>query len=160
MLIMFSNGEGAIHTSDGVRIFYRAEGEGPITLLFVHGWGGNGSGPVWDPVLHRLSHGDLRLVSMDLRGHGRSEHTQLGFTTGRFAEDILEVADHLGAERFVVVGLQYERPMVAVAHLHQARPNFGSDFACSCCRCGHAVAARDGRRLDKPCKHSRELSRV
>ena len=95
MLSVFSNGEGAIHSSDGVSIFYRTEGEGPTTLLFVHGWGGNGSGPVWDPVLRRLNHGDLRLVTMDLRGHGRSEHTQHGFTTERFADDILEVADRV-----------------------------------------------------------------
>jgi pimeloyl-ACP methyl ester carboxylesterase len=103
MLSVFSNGEGAIHATDGTSIFYRKEGEGPTTLLFVHGWGGNGSGPVWDPLLRRLSHSNLRLVSMDLRGHGRSEHTQRGFTTERFAEDILEVADHVGATRFVLV---------------------------------------------------------
>jgi pimeloyl-ACP methyl ester carboxylesterase len=103
MLSVFSNGEGTIHTSDGVTIFFRTEGKGPTTLLFVHGWGGNGSGPLWDPLFRRLSHDDLRLVSMDLRGHGRSEHTAQGFTTERFAEDIVEVADHLGAHKFVVV---------------------------------------------------------
>ena len=103
MLSVFSDGENAIHTSDGVSLFYRTEGEGPTTLLFVHGWGGNGSGAVWDPVLHRLNHGGLRLVCMDLRGHGRSEHTRRGFTTERFAEDVLEVADHVDASRFILV---------------------------------------------------------
>ena len=39
MLSVFSNGEGAVHTSDGVTIFFRTEGKGPTTLLFVHGWG-------------------------------------------------------------------------------------------------------------------------
>ena len=103
MLSVYSDGENAIHTSDDVNIFYRTEGEGATTLLFVHGWGGNGSGAVWDPLLRRLNHSDLRLVSMDLRGHGRSEHTQSGFTTERFATDILEVADRVGAARFVLV---------------------------------------------------------
>jgi pimeloyl-ACP methyl ester carboxylesterase len=103
MLNVFSEGEGAIHTSDGVRIFFRTEGEGPTTLLFMHGWGGNGSGSLWDPVLRRLSHKDLRLILVDLRGHGRSEHTSQGFTTERFAEDILEVADHLGARKLILV---------------------------------------------------------
>ena len=103
MLSVFSYGESSVHTSDGVSLFYRAEGEGPTTLLFLHGWGGNGSGPVWDPLLQRLSHDNLRLVSMDLRGHGRSEHTERGFTTERFAQDVLEVADHAGAERFILV---------------------------------------------------------
>jgi pimeloyl-ACP methyl ester carboxylesterase len=103
MLRVFNDGENAMRSSDGVSLFYRTEGEGPTTLLFVHGWGGNGSGAVWDPVLHRLNHGNLRLVSMDLRGHGRSEHTKQGFTTERFADDILEVADQVGAARFVIV---------------------------------------------------------
>jgi pimeloyl-ACP methyl ester carboxylesterase len=103
MLSVFSDGENVVRTSDGVSIFYRAEGEGPTTLLFVHGWGGNGSGAVWDSVLHRLNHRDLRLVSMDLRGHGRSEHTEEGFTTERFADDILEVADQVGAAQFGIV---------------------------------------------------------
>src|ERR1035437_6174572 len=103
MLSVFSDGENAVRTSDGLSIFYRTEGEGPTALIFVHGWGGNGSGAVWDPVLHRLNHGNLRLVLIGLRGHGRSEHTKQGFTTERFADDILEVADHVGAERFVLI---------------------------------------------------------
>ena len=103
MLSVYSDGENAIHTSDDVNIFYRMEGRGATTLLFVHGWGGNGSGAVWDPLLRQLNHSDLRLVSMDLRGHGRSEHTQSGFTTERFAMDILEVADDVGAAQFVLV---------------------------------------------------------
>ena len=103
MLSVYSDGENAIHTSDDVNIFYRTEGKGTTTLLFVHGWGGNGSGAVWDPLLRQLNHSDLRLVLMDLRGHGRSEHTRSGFTTERFATDILEVADCVGAARFVTV---------------------------------------------------------
>ena len=103
MLSVYSDGENAIRTSDEVNIFYRTEGEGATTLLFVHGWGGNGSGAVWDPLFSHVNHGDLRLVAMDLRGHGRSEHIQSGFTTERFATDILEVADRVGAARFVLV---------------------------------------------------------
>ena len=103
MLSVYSDGENSIHTSDDVSIFYRTEGKGTTTLLFAHGWGGNGSGAVWDPLLRQLNQSDLRLVSMDLRGHGRSEHTQSGFTTERFATDIIEVADSVGADRFVLV---------------------------------------------------------
>lgn len=103
MLSVYSDGENAVRTSDDVSVFYRTEGEGATTLLFVHGWGGSGSGAAWDPLLRLLNHGDLRLVSMDLRGHGRSEHTESGFTTERFAADILEVADRVGADRFVLV---------------------------------------------------------
>jgi pimeloyl-ACP methyl ester carboxylesterase len=43
------------------------------------------------------------VVLADLRGHGRSDHTGDGFTTERFAEDMFEVADHVGAAELIVV---------------------------------------------------------
>jgi len=104
MLNVFSEGEGAVHTSDGVRIFYRTAGEGERTLLFMHGWGGSGSGSFWTPLLRHLDPENLRFVLVDLRGHGRSEHTRDGFTTERFAEDMFEVADHVGARELIPVG--------------------------------------------------------
>jgi 3-oxoadipate enol-lactonase len=103
MLNMFSKGEGVVRTSDGVRIFYRTEGEGQTTALFLHGWGGTGSGSFWSPVLRGLDRATLRSVTVDLRGHGRSDHTRHGFTTERFAQDLFEVADHLGARTFILV---------------------------------------------------------
>lgn len=102
MLNVFSEGEGVVHTSDGVRIFYRAAGEGSPTVLFLHGWGGTGSGPFWDPVLRGLGPARLSTIVVDLRGHGRSGHTGEGFTTERFAQDLFETADHLGAQKFIV----------------------------------------------------------
>src|SRR2546422_10050740 len=103
MLRVFSE-EGDVHTSDGVRIFYRTAGEGERTLLLMHGWGGSGSGSFWTPLLRHLDPQDLRFVLVDLRGHGRSEHTRDGFTTERFAKDIFEVAEHLGARELIPVG--------------------------------------------------------
>jgi pimeloyl-ACP methyl ester carboxylesterase len=72
-------------------------------LLFLHGWGGSGSGAFWDRALHHLDPSGLRLVLVDLRGHGRSDHATEGFTTERFAEDMFDVADHVGARKLVVV---------------------------------------------------------
>ena len=104
MLNVFSEGEQVIRLSDGVRIFCRTIGDGPTTLLFLHGWGGSGSGAFWNPMLRHLALDRLRLVLVDLRGHARSEHTREGFTTERFAQDMLEVADQLGATKLIVVG--------------------------------------------------------
>jgi esterase len=96
--------EATVLASDGVRLFYRIAGEGPTTaLLFLHGWGGSGSGAFWDRALQHLDPTGLRLVLADLRGHGRSDHACDGFTTERFAEDMLEVADHVGAAELIVV---------------------------------------------------------
>ncbi len=104
MLNELGEGEHSVKTSDGTRIFYRTVGHGPHTLLFLHGWGGTGSGAFWDPVVRQVDSRDLRMVLPDLRGHGRSDHTHQGFTTERFAEDLIEVADDAQASELVVVG--------------------------------------------------------
>src|SRR5947209_17280222 len=103
MLNVFDEGEGVIRASDGARIFFRAAGEGQLTVLFLHGWAGVGSGSFWSPVLRGLDHNYLRSVIVDLRGHGRSDHTRDGFTTEQFARDLFDVADHLAAREFILV---------------------------------------------------------
>jgi pimeloyl-ACP methyl ester carboxylesterase len=95
--------ETTFRTSDGIQICYRVAGDGPLTLLFLHGWGGNGTGTFWNDVLAHLDPAGLRLILADLRGHGRSEPVRHGFTTERFADDMFEVADHAGANDLVVV---------------------------------------------------------
>ena len=95
--------ETTFRASDGAQICYRAAGNGPLTLLFLHGWGGNGTGTFWNDALAHLDPAGVRLVLADLRGHGRSEPARDGFTTERFADDLFEVADHAGATELVVV---------------------------------------------------------
>jgi pimeloyl-ACP methyl ester carboxylesterase len=95
--------EETVRASDGIRLFCRIAGAGPTTLLFLHGWGGSGSGAFWDRALQHLDPTGLRLVLADLRGHGRSDHARDGFKTKRFAEDMFEVADHVGAAELIVV---------------------------------------------------------
>ena len=103
MLNVLGAGEHSVKTSDGTSIFYRTIGEGPRTVLLLHGWGGTGSGAFWDPVVRQIEARGLRLVLPDLRGHGRSDHTRQGFTTERFAEDLFEVADDAHASELVIV---------------------------------------------------------
>ncbi|MFN3937345.1 MAG: alpha/beta fold hydrolase [Gemmobacter sp.] len=79
------------------------EAEGPL-VLFLHGIGGGRDN--WQPQLAALS-GRHRAAALDLRGYGGST---LGFgpsTVDLYCEDILRVADHLGADRLVLVGLSY-----------------------------------------------------
>src|SRR5438067_899577 len=103
MLKVLNQSEGVARAQDGVGIFYRTLGEGARTVLFLHGWGGSGSGALWNPLLRRLPADGLRIVLVDLRGHGRSEPTRTGFTTEQFADDIFAVADHLDAKEVVLV---------------------------------------------------------
>ena len=92
-----------VRTDDGVMIAYTTLGTGPCNLLFLHGWGGAGSGDSWAQVLNNLDLTGLHALLVDLRGHGRSEQTATGFTTERFARDVLAVADDAGAQQFITV---------------------------------------------------------
>jgi pimeloyl-ACP methyl ester carboxylesterase len=92
-----------VRTDDGVLIDYIAVGTGPTTLLFMHGWGGAGSGHSWAELFKYLELTGLRALVADLRGHGRSEQATFGFTTDRFARDMFAVADDATADKFVVV---------------------------------------------------------
>ena len=57
--------EAAVRAGDGTRLFYRIAGAGSTTLLFLHGWGGSGSGAFWDRTLQHLDPTGLRLVLAD-----------------------------------------------------------------------------------------------
>lgn len=102
MLKVFDDGDAMFSTSDGVNLFYQRAGEGRTAVIFLHGWGG--STIYWRALLEHMDTAELSLVSMDLRGHGRSEHTLQGFTTERFSEDILDLAQHLRLEKLVLAG--------------------------------------------------------
>ncbi len=90
------------HTDDGIKISYQAFGEGPRNLLFLHGWGG--SGAYWDEMLQQMDLIGLRAITPSYRGHGDSDKPATGYTLERFARDIFAVADHAGANTFVLVG--------------------------------------------------------
>jgi pimeloyl-ACP methyl ester carboxylesterase len=92
-----------IRTDDGVTIEYEVSGSGPLTLLFLHGWGNAASG--WhDFITTRLNLAGLRCVAATYRGHGGSGEAASGYTHDRFARDMFEVADAVNADSFVMVG--------------------------------------------------------
>lgn len=92
----------AVRTSDGVNLAYRTLGDGPLNLLFMHGWGG--SGAYFDETLKRLDPMGLRAITYDLRGHGASDKLETGYALDDIAQDAFTVADDAGAEKIVVVG--------------------------------------------------------
>lgn len=91
-----------VRTQDDVRIAYRTAGVGPLNLLFLHGWGG--SGAYFDETLKHLDLTGLRAITYDLRGHGDSDKPATGYTLDRYAQDAFDLADHLYADKMVVVG--------------------------------------------------------
>ncbi len=92
-----------IRTDDGVAIEYEAYGSGPLTLLFLHGWGNAAN--FWDDfITTRLNLAGLRCVAATYRGHGGSGEAASGYTHDRFARDMFDVADAARADSFVMVG--------------------------------------------------------
>jgi len=94
----------AARTDDGVKLSYWCAGDGPRTLLLLHGWGGSGSGRFWTPLLEHLELSEIRVIAPDLRGHGKSDETRLGFSTETFAKDMFAVLEHAGAKLPIVAG--------------------------------------------------------
>lgn len=93
---------GVARTGDGVELSFKTLGDGPLDLIFVHGWGSTKT--YFDETLKRMDLSGLRAIVVDLRGHGESEVPGSGYTIERVAADVFDVADRVGAQEFVAVG--------------------------------------------------------
>jgi pimeloyl-ACP methyl ester carboxylesterase len=93
-----------VRTGDGTTLSCWSVGDGPVTLLLLHGWGGSSSGRFWLPLLQRLDLSGIRVIAADLRGHGKSDNPLLGFTTENFANDMFAVLDRADARHPILVG--------------------------------------------------------
>ena len=84
----------------GGHLYYESHGEGPA-LLMAAGLGGVGS--YWGPQMEALTP-HLRVVLHDHRGTGQSSHDHIVYSVGQMAQDVIELADGLGIERFHFAG--------------------------------------------------------
>jgi PAS domain S-box-containing protein len=89
-------------SSDGTTISYRVFGEGPHTIVLVHGW--MVSGAVYDPIIGALEGLGARVVVPDLRGAGESEPGASGYAIDRYVEDVAAVLEALGEGPVDMVG--------------------------------------------------------
>ena len=87
---------------NGLRLHYLDWG-GPSdhVLLLLHGITGNCH--AWDDFAAHVS-GDFRVLALDQRGHGASEHAPEGYPVTAFASDIVEFQRVLGFGPFDLVG--------------------------------------------------------
>lgn len=107
----------------GVAIAYRDTGDSSGALhsscpvMLVHGMGGDSS--TWNRFAAALTAAGRRVISVDLRGHGRSAHTT-DYSFDAFGHDIVAVVDHLGLESVDLVG--HSLGGYAVTVVAQTRP--------------------------------------
>jgi pimeloyl-ACP methyl ester carboxylesterase len=87
-------------TRDGIRLFYREQGAGERTLVFVHGGAVDHS--TWDEHLEHFAPRH-RVVAPDLRGHGRSDAVP-PYTAENFRDDLAAVIDQLKLAPAVLIG--------------------------------------------------------
>jgi len=91
---------GRVQAGD-VELAYRVWGDGPNTVLFVHG---NLASKDWIELAARWFPSDLKVIGVDWRGCGDSDKPEPSdgygnYTMQQHAEDMIAVLDALGVER-------------------------------------------------------------
>ncbi|TDV16624.1 alpha/beta fold hydrolase [Paraburkholderia caballeronis] len=81
---------------------YLKVGDGPRKVLAMSGW--FGSADDWQPLVSALDTDAFTYVFFDYRGYGRSRERDGAFTFDEAAQDVLAIADHLGWDRFSLIG--------------------------------------------------------
>ena len=90
--------------ADGIRVHYKDQGAGPAVLL-VHSSGGDLKD--WDPWVAVLGK-DYRVVRLDLPAFGLTGNVPSGnYSVDRYLTLVDALMDHLGIERFAIVGTSY-----------------------------------------------------
>ena len=89
---------------DGIKLFYNVYGDGsPVILL--HGFIVD-SEINWGDLIEPFAQTGRQIVTMDARGHGRSEkpHDPIAYADRAMAKDVSALIDHLGFEAVDVIG--------------------------------------------------------
>jgi pimeloyl-ACP methyl ester carboxylesterase/predicted glycosyltransferase len=90
--------------SKGVKIWYEIHGQGDPTLVMVPGFQIVHSESFKRNYVPHLSR-HMRLVTLDLRGSGKSDKPEEGYDLESLVEDIHAVVDDAGLDRFAMVGM-------------------------------------------------------
>lgn len=85
---------------NGVNLAVEARGTGPA-VVFIHGFPLDRH--IWRHQLDTLT--GYRRIGYDLRGMGRSDAPDLGYSMATYADDLTGLLDALGEERVVLCGL-------------------------------------------------------
>ncbi|MFV0463920.1 MAG: alpha/beta fold hydrolase [Nostocoides sp.] len=91
----------AVINAPGARIWVTEGGSG-VPLVLIHGGTGTADHD-WGPVLGELRR-HHRVVTMDMRGHGRSHDPDIELGIDRFGLDLVHVMRALGIPRAVLIG--------------------------------------------------------
>jgi pimeloyl-ACP methyl ester carboxylesterase len=102
----------------GVRLQYDVAGAGELVLLLVHGWGSDSR--TWASHIPMLAR-RYRVLTVDIRGHGRSSTPATGYDPFTIADDLVRLLDHLGIAAVVAVGHSWGGQIVTALAVEHPR---------------------------------------
>ncbi len=89
-----------VASADGVTIEYETRGDGPLALVFIHGWMCDRTH--WRHQLDVFAE-EHAVVALDLAGHGNSGTDRADWTIDRFGADVQAVVEALDLPRVILV---------------------------------------------------------
>src|SRR5882724_315067 len=90
------------------KIHYQVSGKGEEALIFIHGWTCNGD--FWRGQVGAFP--ALRVITVDLPGHGQSDKPHVAYTMDYFARSIEAVMRDAKVKRAVLVGHSMGTPVI------------------------------------------------
>jgi peroxiredoxin len=88
-------------TSDGITLAYDDQGTGTPVLILT---GIGGSRQIWQSQVKALLAAGYRVINVDARNQGASEHTAKGLRISRHAVDVHELITHLQLPKVILLG--------------------------------------------------------
>lgn len=98
----------SVTTNDGTRLFYEEAGQGR-PLVLIHGW--TFSGRFFARHVPALAE-HARVISFDLRGHGRSDKPSHGYRVPRLAADLRDLLGTLDLRDATLLGWSLGCPVI------------------------------------------------
>jgi len=91
----------SVNLKNGETICYREQGQGNKTFIMLHG--NMTSSKHLDVLMEHISK-DIHIIAPDLRGFGESSYNQPFSSLKELADDIVELADFLKIDQFIIGG--------------------------------------------------------
>jgi pimeloyl-ACP methyl ester carboxylesterase len=94
---------------DDIRVHYKSLGTGDTALVFVHGWTCNMN--FWRYQVPAFD-GKMRMILIDLPGHGESDKPKIDYTMELFAKSVDAVLKEAGVNKAVLAGHSMGTPVI------------------------------------------------
>jgi pimeloyl-ACP methyl ester carboxylesterase len=103
-------GESKFAQLDDIKVHYTNYGGAAATVVLVHGWACDET--VWRDVAPALAARNVRAITIDLPGHGKSDKPQIAYTMQLYARAIDAVLRDAGVDQAVLVGHSNGTPAI------------------------------------------------